>query len=84
MGAGGDDLGDDNYGAFRLPADAQAIKIVYKSGGVSCNYKSRGKYSYWGCDSTSDGHKGDGHMGVFVRPIYMYVISLILYILYVI
>jgi hypothetical protein len=50
FGAGGDDFGDDRYAQFQLPEDAGAVKLVYRSGGVSCNFKGRGKYSYWGCD----------------------------------
>ena len=50
FGAGGDDLGDDNYARFELPVDAQAVKLVYQSGGVSCNFAGRGYYSRWGCD----------------------------------
>jgi hypothetical protein len=35
--------------------DAEAIKIVYQSGGVSCNYASRGAYTHWGwCVSLND------------------------------
>ena len=58
FGAGGDDLGDDNYAEFQLPVDAHAIKLVYQSGGVSCNYAGRGFYSRWGCDEDVDSSMG--------------------------
>ena len=29
VGAGGDDLGDDNYARFELPVDAQAVKLIF-------------------------------------------------------
>jgi hypothetical protein len=50
FGAGGADVGDDLYAPFTLFEPASAIKLVYLSGGVSCNFASRGVHSKWGCD----------------------------------
>ena len=55
--AGGINRGDDAFGSFSLPIDATAVKLVYSSGGVSCNYPGRlasrgadNALSNWGCD----------------------------------
>lgn len=85
FGAGGDDLGDDNYAEFSLPIDAHAIKLVYQSGGVSCNYAGRGKYTKWGCDEdqtssmsvflTTNAHGGASTLNDVVAPARAHIVS---------
>lgn len=58
FGAGGPDSGDDSFGSFSIPEDTVSLKLVYTSGGVSCNYGSRGYHSNWGCDLHDDAHMG--------------------------
>ena len=44
---------DAHYGTFTLPAASPGLKLVHKSGGVSCN-RGRGFLSNWGCDLEAD------------------------------
>ena len=67
---GGINRGDDAFGTFSLPIDATAIKLVYTSGGVSCNYAGRVNrrgvptaYSNWGCD-----FEAGSSLGTFITP----------------
>ena len=68
--AGGINRGDDAFGSFSLPIDATAIRLEYKSGGVSCNYAGRvnrrgadDAYSNWGCD-----FEAGSSLGTFITP----------------
>jgi hypothetical protein len=47
------DVTDAHYGTFSLPAASPGLKLVHKSGGVSCN-SGRGFLSNWGCDLEED------------------------------
>ena len=48
---------DAHFGHFSLPVDTPGIKLVHKSGGVSCN-SARGFLSNWGCDLEQDSSLG--------------------------
>jgi hypothetical protein len=48
---------DAHYGTFTLPIASPGLKLVHKSGGVSCN-SARGFLSNWGCDLEADSQLG--------------------------
>ena len=49
---------DNQYGAFRIPnvGSLKTIKLIYKSGGVTCNKEAN--TTYWGCDYEQYGING--------------------------
>ena len=48
---------DSHYGSFNLPRPTPGVRLVHKSGGVSCN-RGRGFLSPWGCDLEEDSELG--------------------------